>query len=255
MSAVALAAHQFRYDQRVFWRRPSAVFFTVLFPLMFLFVFVGVFGNDEVEGTGVNTSTYYVPAIITLAVISATTQSLAIRLTQERDAGLLKRVRGTPLPPSAFIAGRVGNAAVVSVLMVLLVGGIGKVIWGVDLPTTTLPALLLTLAVGVFAFCCLGFALCALIPNEDAAPPITNVALFPLYFLSGIFIPESEIPDGVLRVADAFPIRHFFEAFFTAWDPSTTGAGFELGNLAVVLAWGLAALGAALLAFRWEPRR
>ena len=44
----------------------------------------------------------------------------------------------------------------------------------------------------------------------------TNVAVLPLYFLSGVFIPETEIPDGVLKVAVLFPIRHFFEAFFTA---------------------------------------
>ena len=98
-------------------------------------------------------------------------------------------------------------------------------------------------------------ALTALIPSEEAAPAITNATVLPLYFISGIFIPESEIPDGVLHFADAFPVRHFFEAFFEAWDPNTTGAGFALGHLGIVLAWGAAALVVALLAFRWEPRR
>ena len=81
------------------------------------------------------------------------------------------------------------------------------------------------------------------------------MAVLTLYFLSGVFIPESEIPDGVLHVADAFPIRHFFEAMFTAWDPHTTGSGFELGKLAVVAAWGLFGLLIAVRFFRWEPRR
>lgn len=255
MSAAALVAHQFRFDQKVFWRNPASVFFTVLFPLIFLFIFVGIFGNDEIEGAGVNTATYYVPAIFTLAVISATAQSLAIRLTGDREGGLLKRVRGTPLPPWVFIAGRVGNALVVSVLMIVLVGGIGWLVWDVEVPTSTLPAVALTLAVGAFTFSCIGFALAALIPSEDAAPAIANAALLPLYFISGIFIPESEIPAGVLSLADLFPVRHFFEAFFTAWDPSTTGSGLELGDLAVVAAWGIVALLGAVLFFRWEPRR
>jgi len=255
MSAGALVLHQFRYDQKVFWRNPAAVFFTVMLPLIFLFIFVGIFGNDEVEGAGVNTSTYYVPAIIALAVISATTQSLAIRLTEDRETGLLKRVRGTPLPPWVFIAGRVGNALVTSVLMVVLVAVIGRLVWDVSLPAETLPGVILTLVVGSFSFCCLGFALTAVIPNEDAAPAITNASLLPLYFMSGIFIPDSEIPDGILHVAGIFPIRHFFEAFFSAWDPATTGTGIELGHLAVVLAWGLAALLVATRGFRWEPRR
>jgi len=247
--------HQFRYDQKVFWRNPASVFFTVMLPLIFLFIFATIFGNDDIEERGVKTTTYYVPAIIALAVISATTQSLAINLTQDRERGLLKRVRGTPLPTTAFVAGRVGNSLVVSLLMVVLVAVIGRLVYDVTIPTDTLPAVAVTLAVGAAAFCCIGFALTAIIPSEDAAPAISNATVLPLYFISGIFIPDSEIPEGVLHVADVFPIRHFFEAFFTAWDPNTTGAGFELGSLAIVAAWGVAALLVALRFFRWEPRQ
>lgn len=255
MNGVRLALHQFRYDQKVFWRNPASVFFTVMLPLIFLFIFATIFGNDEIEERGVKTTTYYVPAIVSLAVISATLQSLAINLAQDRERGLLKRVRGTPLPTATFVSGRVGNSLVVSILMVVLVAVIGRFVYDVSLPGETIPAVLLTLAVGAFSFCCLGFALTAAIPSEDAAPAISNATVLPLYFISGIFIPDSEIPAGVLNFADFFPIRHFFEAFFTAWDPNTTGSGIELGDLAVVLAWGVAGLIVALLAFRWEPRR
>jgi ABC-2 type transport system permease protein len=255
VTGARLALHQFRYDQKVFWRNPASVFFTVMLPLIFLFIFATIFGNDEIEERGVKTTTYYVPAIVALAVISATLQSLAINLTEDRERGLLKRVRGTPLPTSVFVAGRVGNSLVVSILMVVLVAVIGKLVYDVSLPEETIPAVLVTLAVGAFAFCCLGFALTAAIPSEDAAPAISNATVLPLYFISGIFIPDSEIPEGVLKVADFFPIRHFFEAFFTAWDPNTIGAGFEWGDLAIVAAWGVAGLLVALFAFRWEPRR
>ncbi len=255
MSGLALIRHQFRFDQKVFWRNPASVFFTVMLPLIFLFIFATIFGNEEIEERGVKTTTYYVPAIVSLAVISATTQSLAINLTQDRERGLLKRVRGTPLPTPAFVAGRVGNSLVVSLLMVVLVAAIGKLVYDVSLPDQTIPAILVTLAVGAFSFCCLGFALTAAIPSEDAAPAVSNAVVLPLYFISGIFIPDSEIPSGVLHVADLFPIRHFFEAFFAAWDPNTVGAGFEWGDLAVVAAWGLAGLAIALRFFRWEPRR
>jgi ABC-2 type transport system permease protein len=255
MSGARLALHQFRFDQKVFWRNPASVFFTVMLPLIFLFIFATIFGNDEIEERGVQTTTYYVPAIISLAVISATMQSLAINLTQDRERGLLKRVRGTPLPTQTFVAGRVGNSLVVSVLMVLLVAVIGRLVYDVSIPTERLPAVLVALAVGAFAFCCLGFALTAAIPSEDAAPAISNAVVLPLYFISGIFIPDSEIPEGVLHFADLFPIRHFFEAFFTAWDPNTSGAGFAFGDLAIVAAWGVVGLLVALFAFRWEPRR
>jgi len=253
---IALALHQFRYDQKVFWRNPASVFFTVMLPLIFLFIFATIFGNDEIEDRGVKTTTYYVPAIIALAIISASTQSLAINLTEDRERGLLKRVRGTPLPVPVFVAGRVGNSLLIALLMLVVVAALGRLVYGVSIPTTTtIPAVLVTVAVGAFAFCCLGFAMTTIIPSEDAAPAITNALILPLYFISGIFIPDSEIPSGVLQVADVFPIRPFFEAFFTAWDPNTTGSGLELGHLAVVAAWGVAGLVVSVLFFRWEPRR
>ena len=256
MSAAALAWHQFRFDRRVFWRRPSSVFFTVLLPLIFLFIFTGLFGDETIEEYGgIDVSTYYVPGIITLAVASATLQSLAINLTEARDSGRLKRVRSTPLPAWAFVAGRVGNAFLISLVMCVLVTLIGNLFFDVAIPTTTVPALVLTLVVGAFAFSSLGFALTAAIPSQEAAPPIANVILLPLYFLSGVFIPDNQIPDGVLHVADVFPIRHFFLAFFEGFDPATTGAGFAWGHLAILLAWGVAGLALAARYFRWAPRR
>src|SRR5699024_4402045 len=102
----------------------------------------------------------------------------------------------------------------------------------VDVPWDKLPVVVLTLVIGAASFCCLGIALTAAIPSEDAAAPISNFAVLPLYFLSGIFIPESEIPDGVLGFADHFPVRPFFEAFFASWDPSSTGTGIEWHDLA-----------------------
>ena len=256
MSAPALALHQFRYDQKSFWRNPGAVFFTVALPLMFLFIFEEIFGNDVLEDLGnLRTATYYIPAILTLAVVSATLQSVAIRLTIDRENGILKRGRGTPMPSWVFFAGRIGNAIVISVLMLIVVPAIGRLLYDVEIPWERLPAVLVTLAIGAASFCCLGIALSAAIPSEDAAPAITNVAVLPLYFLSGVFIPETEIPDGVLHFANLCPIRHFFEAFFTAWSPATTGAGFEWGHLAVVAGWGAVGLVLAVRFFRWTPRR
>jgi ABC-2 type transport system permease protein len=255
VSGAALAIHQFRFDQKTFWRNPAAVFFTVMFPVMFLVIFDLVFGgSDRINGLGVDVSTYYVPAIITLAVISATFQNLAMSVTIDREFGILKRGRGTPLPDWVFFAGRIGNSLIVSLLMLVLLTAIGRIAYGVEIPWDRAPAILVTLAVGAATFCCLGLALTGFIPSQSAAAPITNIAIFPLYFLSGVFIPESEIPDGVLHVADVFPVRHFFQGFFSAWDPSTAGAGFHWVDLAVVAAWGIAGFVIAMRSFRWTPQ-
>jgi ABC-2 type transport system permease protein len=255
MSSAALALHQFRYDQKVFWRNPASVFFTVAFPLVLLFLFELIFG-DQTLGTrgGVKASDYYVPAVLALAVIAATLVGLTYRLVEARESGQLKRVRGTPLPTWIFMAGKIGNSLVVSLLMVVVVGALGRLVYGVDVPTSRLPALLAVVVVGAASFSSLGFALAALIPSEDAAPAITNAVTLPLYFISGIFIPESEIPDGVLHVADIFPLRHFFEAFYDVYAPGSD-SGLAVGHLAVVVAWGAVGLLVAVRWFRWEPRK
>jgi ABC-2 type transport system permease protein len=256
METVALVWHQFRYDQRVFWRNPASVFFTIMLPLIFLVIFFSIFGTETIEERGgVTVATYYVPGIITLAVVSATLVSLAISLTEARESGRLKRVRSTPLPAWAFVAARVGNAMVISLFMAILVVLVARLLYGVELPTTTVPAVLVTAAIGAFAFASIGFALTAVIPSEDAAPAITNVAVLPLYFLSGIFIPETEIPDAVLDIAALFPIRNFFEAIFAGLSPGASGTALAWGHLGVVALWGIGGLAVAIRFFAWAPRR
>ncbi|MEX2107809.1 MAG: ABC transporter permease [Solirubrobacterales bacterium] len=249
---MSLVLHQLRYDQKAFWRNPAAVFFTVAFPVVLLLIFATVFGDQtiDVDG-GIETTGYYVPAIITLSVISATMQTLAMSLVIAREDGRLKRGRGTPMPAWVFIAGRIGNSVVVAVIMLVLVAAIGRVLYDVPIPWDRAPELLVVLAIGAASFCCMGVALTIAIPSQDAAAAIVNAVLLPLYFLSGIFIPDSELPDGVIDFANHFPIRHFFEAFFDAY---VSGPAIAWGDLAVVAAWGVAGLLIAIRYFRWTPR-
>jgi ABC-2 type transport system permease protein len=251
---VSLVLHQFRYDQKAFWRNPASVFFTVMFPVIVFVILAVVFNGETVHVRGgVEATTYYVPAIMTLSIISATMQTLAMTLVIAREDGRLKRGRGTPMPAWVFIAGRVGNSIVVALLMMALLAAIGAAIYGVDVPWDRLPAILLTLVVGAAAFCCLGIALTAAIPSQDAAAPIVNALLLPLYFLSGVFIPEDQLPNGVIHFADVFPVRHFFDAFFDAYVPAGSTGAVSWDNLAVVALWGVAGLLLAIRFFRWTP--
>jgi ABC-2 type transport system permease protein len=254
MNGLALVAHQFRYDQKAFWRNPASVFFTVMFPVI-VFLILAVVFNGETVGVrgGVDATTYYVPAIMSLSIISATMQTLAMTLVIAREDGRLKRGRGTPMPPWVFIAGRVGNSIVVALMMLVLLAAIGAALYGVSVPWERLPAILLALVVGAASFCCLGIALTAAIPSQDAAAAIVNALLLPLYFLSGVFIPEDQLPNGVITFADLFPVRHFFDAFFDAYVPAG-GPAVSWDNLAVVAAWGVAGLLLAIRFFRWTPR-
>jgi ABC-2 type transport system permease protein len=254
VNALALVAHQFRYDQKAFWRNPASVFFTVAFPVVVFLILAVVFNGETVDVRGgVEATTYYVPAIMSLSIISATMQTLAMTLVIAREDGRLKRGRGTPMPPWVFIAGRIGNSIVVALMMLVLLAAIGGVLYGVEVPWDRLPAILLTLVIGAASFCCLGIALTAAIPSQDAAAAIVNAFLLPLYFLSGVFIPEDQLPSGVISFADLFPVRHFFDAFFDAYVPAG-GPAVSWDNLAVVALWGVAGLLLAIKFFRWTPR-
>ena len=257
MTGAALVWHQFRYDQKTFWRQPESVFFTVALPLIFLFLFVSIFGNDPINigDEEVKGSTYYVPGIITLSLVSATVLNLAISLTFARERGLLKRVRSTPLPPSVYVAGRIGTASGVSVLLVTAVVLLGWLVYDVTLPSRTIPALAVATLVGTASGCALGFALTSVISSEQAAPAVTNAVILPLYFFSGVFIPNDDIPELMQRIGDLFPVKHIFQAVLTAFDPATTGAGFAWGHLAVVAAWGGVGLLVTVKRFQWVPRK
>jgi ABC-2 type transport system permease protein len=253
MTGLALVAHQFRYDQKAFWRNPASVFFTVMFPVILFLILGVVFEGETVDVRGgIEATTYYVPAIMSLAIISATMQTLAMTLVIAREDGRLKRGRGTPMPPWVFIAGRIGNSIVVALMMLVLLAAIGA-LFGADVPWDRLPAILLALVVGAASFCCLGIALTAAIPSQDAAAAIVNAMLLPLYFLSGVFIPEDQLPDGVIAFADVFPVRHFFHAFFDAYVPAG-GPAVSWDDLAIVALWGVAGLLLAIKYFRWTPR-
>jgi ABC-2 type transport system permease protein len=255
MRGLALVGHQFRFEQKAFWRNPAAVFFTVMFPVVVFLILAVVFDGETVDVRGgVEATTYYVPAIMSLSLISATMQSLAMTLVIAREDGRLKRGRGTPMPSWVFIAGRVGNAIVIALMMLVLLAAIGALLYGTTVPWDRLPEILLTLVIGAAAFCCLGIALTAAIPSQDAAAAIVNALLLPLYFLSGIFIPEDQLPSGVIHFADIFPVRHFFDAFFDAYVPAAGGSAISWDNLAVVALWGVAGLVLAIRYFRWTPR-
>ena len=257
MSDLALALRQVVYENRSFWRNPPSAFFTFVMPLMFLVIFNLVFGNEEFdlpEGS-VNLSTFYVPAIAALSVITASYTNIAMGVSIARDRGLLKRVRGAPLPPWAFLFGKIAHATLIALLLVTIVIIAGVLAFDVDVPSETMPAFILTLAVGAAAFSSLGLAITAVITNADASPAIVNGTILPLLFISDVFIRTEDAPSWLNAVADVFPIKHFSEALQTAFNPFETGAGFEFGHLAVMAAWGIAGLLIAVRFFSWEPRR
>ena len=236
MSDLGLALRQVRYEQKTFWRNPGSAVFTFAFPLLFLVIFATLNGSEPVEQRGgIEYVTFYVPGILAFGLIAACYQNLAIRLCVARDLGVLKRVRGTPVPAWAYLTGQLGSSLLVSVLSTALTLALGALVYDVEVRPDTLPGLLSTLAVGVLCFCALGVAVTALVPNGDAAPPVVSFSLFPLLFVSGIFFPVDTAPAWLRTFAELFPVQHLADGLHYAFRPDTPSPGVERTDLAYLM--------------------
>ena len=245
--------HQFRYDLLAFLRNRQSRFFTLVLPVLFLVIFVSVFGNNKVGPANVKASTYYVPGISALAVIAGSFVNLVISVTAQRESGVLKRRRATPVPAWVLIAGRTLTAIVVALGTMTVLLLIGRFAYGVKLPTSTLSGVVVTAVVGAVSFCCLAYALTTFIKSEDAAQPMVQAIMLPLYFISGVFIPNVNLPRWLRDIAEFFPVQHLADGLHRAFDPATLGMGIVWSDLGVLAIWGAAGLAVALVRFTWTP--
>jgi ABC-2 type transport system permease protein len=256
-STAILALHQFRYDLRALLRNRQAQFFTLALPVLFLVIFASIVGGQgdtvAVAGGRIKTSVSYVPGIMTLGIIAAAFVNLVLSVTAQRETGVLKRRRATPIPAVALIAARALTSAAVALATTAVLLGVGWAAYGAHVPGRTAPALATTVVVGTLSFCCLGFAVASLIHDHDAAQPVTQAIMLPQYFISGVFVAASTLPHWLVDIADVFPVRHLAAALLTAYNPHTAGAGLAGTDLLIIAVWGAAGLALALRQFGWQP--
>jgi ABC-2 type transport system permease protein len=248
-SRLRLLAHQVRYEQLSFWRNPQSAVFTFIFPVVFVAIMGALFGGGGKSAYfgGLSALQYYVPTIAALSVLGSCYGQLAVALAARRQAGILKRIRATPLPAWAYFAGLLAHCVLVSVIDIALIVVVGR-LYGVPFPSHWL-AIMLTLVLGAVSFCALGVAVASVISNAEAAPAVTQLVLFPLLFISGTYLP---IHSALLnRVSGWLPVRPFNEALTR---PFAQHAGADWRALAVLAAWGAAGAIVAVRRFRWDPR-
>ncbi len=245
---------QLNFDLLIFRRNPAATFFTVILPLIFLVLFTSIFGNGTLDN-GARVSTVYVPGILTLAIVSATAVNVAITMTTRRERGVLKRVRGTPIQPEVFVLSQSLAGTVIAFVMTVIMTVIGRVLYGVSLQFETLPSLIISLIVGAMSFAAIGLAMTSIISSEDAAPAVTNAVFLPLYFISGVFVPNDQVPAWVGQVGNLFPESHLNQALQESFDPFADGPAWPWNHWLVILGWGLFGLVVTLKRFRWTPNR
>lgn len=252
-SAPALLGQQISYQVKMIFRTPVASFFTLVFPLLLLVLFSALFGNEVVPGVGVTYAQFFAPALAVFAGANATYTNIGIFTAYQRDEGILKRVKGTPLPPSTFFGGKIVSNSLLALAAATIMMAIGVVAYGIELNPTTLPAAIVTFLIGAGCFAALGMLVAAVAPSGAAATAIANATLLPIAFLSGLFFPTTEeTPQWLVTVGDIFPLKHFNDAFQAAFLPGTEGTAFDWGALGYMALWGAVAMVLALRLFKWE---
>ena len=239
-----LLLHQFRTEQRLFWRSRELAFFTFLFPIV-VFVLLGSVYDDE-------RSRYLLAGMLGYGAVATAFAGLAIVVVIRREQGILKRLRATPLPPWAYFAGILASTAAVYALEAAALVLLGKLLFGIPIPRRVL-SLLAVLLLGTGSFAALGLAATGLVRSAEGSSAVINAIFLPGTFVSGAFFSPTSFPRFLEIIAAVLPTSHFIQAVRRVvldgqeiWEQGTA--------VAVIAAWGVGGALAAVRGFRWEPR-
>jgi ABC-2 type transport system permease protein len=245
---------QVAYANRASWRDRGSLVFSALMPVGLVLLLPAVFGSGEMPWrAGMRFPQFYAPAMAVYGIAVHAFVNVPESLAIARDRGVLKRLRGTPLPAAVFLAGRWASIVVAGALITVAAIGVGVVAYEVVVPAGRLPALLVTFLVGTTSLAVLGLMVASVVPNAASVPAIALGVLLPLSFVSDIFM-LGDLPPVVSFIGWLFPLKHFVHAIVNTMDPATAGAGWSWVHLAVLVAWGTAGAIGAALTFRWSPR-
>lgn len=248
---MSLLLHELAAQQRLFWRSREAAFFTFVLPIVFLVLIGSVYGSSEVEG--IRGSTYLLAGLLGYSVIATAFAGLAITIVLRRESGVLKRVRGTPLPTAVYLGAVIG-----SMLVVIALGALAQVLVGrfvVDAGWPERPVeLAVALLLGAGAFAALGLAITGAIRSAEGSSALVNALYLPLVFISGVFFSVESLPAFLQAVADVSPLTYLLRLVRECVVATGDGLAGSLEEIAVLAAWGLAGVAVAARVFRWEPR-
>ena len=242
-------AHQLRFEQKLFWRSREAAVFIFIFPLM-LYALLGSVYGDEIDG--IPSEDLLLAGLFGYGAANIAFGGLAITLVIRREAGVLKRLRATPMPPWTYLLAVLLSTLVTFTLESFALLGLGRFAFGASMPANW-PGFLATIVFGVACFAGLGLGTAALIRSAEGVSAAVNVAILPMAFLSGSFGPTNEFPAFLQAIADVLPLTYYLDL---TYDVYLGGESF-LANpvaLAVVAAWGAGGALVALRRFGWTPR-
>jgi ABC-2 type transport system permease protein len=255
MTTPAIAAHQVRYDLRVFLRDPAARVFTFIMPVLLLLLYCSIFAHYKFNdgGHAISGRQYFVPHIIAQGITGAALTNLVYIVVTKRENGALKRRRATPVRAWMLITSEVATSILTAVAIVAALVLIAWSAYGVHLTAAQTAEVAGATLLGTAAMCALGFAVTTFIPSAESAGPGVTLVTFLLYALSGVYFPETLLPGWVRDVAQVFPVRPLALAVQNAYAPVAGHPGQIALQLLELAAWGVGGIMIASRRFSWVP--
>lgn len=254
---LAVVAHATRYELLGLMRNKRARFIGFVFPVVLLVLLSAAFGSGHVDqdGQSITMSRFYLPGILALTVTTSCFAALVTSVVSRRQLGVLKRRRAAPVPASVVVISSSLATATLALSSAALMLAIGRLLYGVGISGPNLAVTALFLVLATLSFSAVAYAVASIIPSPEATEPIVRLVTFPIFMISGIWFPVSGLPRGVRAIADAFPVAPLANGLHHAFAGATLSTAFSLGNLAIIVAWGVVATVVATRRFTWLPSR
>ena len=234
------------HTQRVLRRDASSTFFAVVFPVLLALVIPVVSGGgDQLMDNGAPLGVWFAATMAIYGAAVTAYVNMPESLAEARGRGVLKRVRGTPLPLWALLAGRVVGALVVALVTMVLVIGVASVVFGTGVPPGWLAGTGVLL-LSTLCFAALGLAVVSVVRSGESVVGVTLGTLLPLCFISDVFVQGATFPPWLDTLSWIFPLRHATNAMTAA----VVGGAVPVHHLLVILVWTVVA--AAVIALRFE---
>ena len=237
-------------EAKLFIREPVAAFFTLVFPLLYLFLFGIISGNEPTpQFGGQRTIDASIPGLT--AVIICITGLMAITMTMSTyvDNGVLRRLRTTPISPLVVLVAQVIVVFVMTALGMLLLVIAGKLIYHVNFEGNAL-SMLAGFVLSSLSFFALGFVLAGTMPTARSAWIVGMVLMYPMMFLSGAFFTVEILPAAIQKVSAFMPLTYVVNLLRGLWYGQPWGDHLlDVGVLAGMLVLGIIV---SAKTFRWE---
>jgi ABC-2 type transport system permease protein len=231
----------------LFLRNPSAAFFTLVFPLIILFVFGSVFGNSAGPGRQYGFMDLSVPGYLAMIVGSTGLMGIPGWIASYREQGVFRRLRLTPIGPGRLLLAQGVVGLVTALTGAILLFSAGTLVFHLSIPKQPL-AVVAAFLLGCGAMFSLGAMLAAVTRTTRTAQAIGMALYFPMLFLSGAAFPRALMPAGVRRVSEALPLTHVTELMSRLWLQGV----WRPASIYVLLGLLVLAGAVARRSFRWE---